>query len=425
MLSRGVARHLALVAGVLLCFFVYMGYRLSGRGDTAAPAPDAGQSIEIAGLANQDNASSLMTVRDAPPTSPSPVVAPIEMPSSPSSTRPGSESFSDVASRLHTEGQPVAAPIGAAVSAPAAPVGSIEESGIAGNTISGLVPAPLNGDLPPLIAQDEGEGAPRAPLPTSSNAGAGGDALRPSFNDPPAVGQLRPQPDAAAASASASAPSMPMPPLPQSRAQPVFGDDDTDTQPSGRLAPPTPPQATRPVVTSPPAETTPATRLPRPTTPAAETADGPAASDSLRIYVIRPGDTLSRIATRELGSISLADNIFLLNRDVILDRDHLEVGQKIRLPVLDTLAGRNNANGNGYGIPPVERQVPAAGAGTPAAGPHTRIHRVRPGDTLSSIAQYYYGSSAAWQFVFEANSATLRNPNQLSVGMELSIPPYE
>jgi nucleoid-associated protein YgaU len=142
--------------------------------------------------------------------------------------------------------------------------------------------------------------------------------------------------------------------------------------------------------------------------------DDPAAagSESLRMYVVRHGDTLSNIAARELGSISLADNIFLLNRDVIEDPDSLTVGVKIRLPVRD-------------GFIPDAATVTQPG---PARRPNQgigRTHIVARGDTLSSIALEYYGASSGWRFLYEANKTIVPNPNQLSVGTELTIPPYE
>ncbi|MCD8350033.1 MAG: LysM peptidoglycan-binding domain-containing protein, partial [Planctomycetaceae bacterium] len=135
--------------------------------------------------------------------------------------------------------------------------------------------------------------------------------------------------------------------------------------------------------------------------------------ESLRIYVVLPGDSLSSIAVRELGSASLAENIFLLNRDVIEDPDHLLAGVKIRLPVRESAIVDEPA-------PPdttTPGRRPSMGLG--------RTHLVVRGDTLSSIAMQYYGTSAGWRFIYEANRNILPNPNVLAVGNELTIPPYE
>jgi LysM repeat protein len=50
------------------------------------------------------------------------------------------------------------------------------------------------------------------------------------------------------------------------------------------------------------------------------------------------------------------------------------------------------------------------------------IHTVEDGETLSSISNKYYGTSNAWQKIFEANSVTLKSPKNLRVGQQLIIP---
>jgi hypothetical protein len=52
-----------------------------------------------------------------------------------------------------------------------------------------------------------------------------------------------------------------------------------------------------------------------------------------------------------------------------------------------------------------------------------RIHRVRPGETLSSLATYYLGSDSRFIELYQLNKDVLKNPNRLQVGMKLRIPP--
>jgi LysM repeat protein len=52
----------------------------------------------------------------------------------------------------------------------------------------------------------------------------------------------------------------------------------------------------------------------------------------------------------------------------------------------------------------------------------TRTYRVRPGDTLSGIAQRFYGRAADWPWVYAANRSKIRNPGLIYVGQVLSIP---
>ncbi len=51
-----------------------------------------------------------------------------------------------------------------------------------------------------------------------------------------------------------------------------------------------------------------------------------------------------------------------------------------------------------------------------------RTHTVSDGETLSSIAGKYLGSQARYQEVFQANRDQLKSPNDLKIGMKLTIP---
>jgi LysM repeat protein len=62
--------------------------------------------------------------------------------------------------------------------------------------------------------------------------------------------------------------------------------------------------------------------------------------------------------------------------------------------------------------------VVRAQASTQAA----RRYTVQQGDTLSSIAQRFYGSTGDWNRLFAANRSVLRNPNMIFPGQVLAIP---
>jgi len=52
--------------------------------------------------------------------------------------------------------------------------------------------------------------------------------------------------------------------------------------------------------------------------------------DALDVYTVQPGDTLSQIAQKLLGSSRNTDKLFEMNRDVIGNIDALQVGMKLR-----------------------------------------------------------------------------------------------
>jgi LysM repeat protein len=51
-----------------------------------------------------------------------------------------------------------------------------------------------------------------------------------------------------------------------------------------------------------------------------------------------------------------------------------------------------------------------------------RTYTVRAGDTLSSIAQRFYGNPADWQFLYQVNRSVIHNPNLIFQGDVLSVP---
>jgi len=51
-----------------------------------------------------------------------------------------------------------------------------------------------------------------------------------------------------------------------------------------------------------------------------------------------------------------------------------------------------------------------------------RFHVVRTGETLSSIAQQYYGSANDWRKILAANEKTIKDANKIAPGTKLIIP---
>jgi LysM repeat protein len=53
-----------------------------------------------------------------------------------------------------------------------------------------------------------------------------------------------------------------------------------------------------------------------------------------------------------------------------------------------------------------------------------RRYTVKPGDTLSSIAQRFYGNPADWRWLYQVNRSVVHNPNVIYPGEVLNVP-YE
>jgi LysM repeat protein len=54
--------------------------------------------------------------------------------------------------------------------------------------------------------------------------------------------------------------------------------------------------------------------------------------------------------------------------------------------------------------------------------PASRTYTVRAGDSLSSIAQHFYGNPADWTWIYHANESVVHNPNDIYAGEVLTIP---
>jgi len=118
-------------------------------------------------------------------------------------------------------------------------------------------------------------------------------------------------------------------------------------------------------------------------------------------YTIKPGDTLSSIAVALYGTERRWVDISQANPTI--DPTRLRVGQVIKLP----------------GRVELER---ADRVTQPAPGLVVE-YIIRPNDTLSSIAQQYYGNPNQWRYIYNANRDQIENPDILQVGKKIEIPP--
>ena len=111
-------------------------------------------------------------------------------------------------------------------------------------------------------------------------------------------------------------------------------------------------------------------------------------------YIVMPGDTLSTIAQKTLGSSARYPEIARLNG--LANPNLIRVGQKLALP-----GG-------------------AAAATTTAAPAATRRYTVQRGDTLSGIAQKMLGDASRYMEIARLNRLT--DPSRIQVGQTLALP---
>jgi nucleoid-associated protein YgaU len=121
----------------------------------------------------------------------------------------------------------------------------------------------------------------------------------------------------------------------------------------------------------------------------------PGTSSEPRIVVVQKGETLQKIAARELGDANQWRVLIQWNPGVNPKR--LKLGQEIKVP-------------------------PAARAAPPREAAAPRLHEVVADDTLQSLAERYYGDRSRWIDLFQANRDTLRAPGDLKAGSKIRIP---
>ena len=56
------------------------------------------------------------------------------------------------------------------------------------------------------------------------------------------------------------------------------------------------------------------------------------------------------------------------------------------------------------------------------SAPASQFYTVKAGDTLSKIAQQFYGDDAQYQKIFKANQPMLKDPDEIFPGQTLRIP---
>lgn len=146
--------------------------------------------------------------------------------------------------------------------------------------------------------------------------------------------------------------------------------------------------------------------------PAPALGGSPSVPSATRKYVVKNGDTLGEIASRELGSATLWPEIQQLNAAIDLRPTRLRPGMEILLP-----AGRSAA-----APAPGKRSTSGstAKAKPPAAKPSAGSYVVQRGDSLTRIAANELGSAKRWTEIRDLNPGI--DPNRLVVGAKLVLP---
>jgi NitT/TauT family transport system substrate-binding protein len=128
----------------------------------------------------------------------------------------------------------------------------------------------------------------------------------------------------------------------------------------------------------------------------------------------RPEEFVDLTFIKELDSSGYIDRLY---------KTQPVVARRPEPPAVAPAAPSPKASAQPKAAPPpakVATAKPALAADAPSQG--SQEYTVIPGDTLSHLAQRFYGDHYQWGKIFEANKSTMKNPNFLFIGQKLLIP---
>jgi nucleoid-associated protein YgaU len=182
------------------------------------------------------------------------------------------------------------------------------------------------------------------------------------------------------------------------------------------------------------------------TTPISPTLASGTTKQTVKEYVVQPGDDLGTIAKKVYGSVGgNVDRIFEFNRNTLKSKDVVTPGQKLRIPPLpastnspspvkpeDALPASQFKKVPAVGNPALVDTKTGSGASSSlkpavmtssASGTDGRSYVVQADDNLWKIAASQLGSGARYDEIVKLNTAVLKNKDSLlTVGMRLKLP---
>jgi len=154
--------------------------------------------------------------------------------------------------------------------------------------------------------------------------------------------------------------------------------------------------------------------------PSAEPVGDNTPSPEFVAYVVRKNDNLTKIAKRMLQTDSreAVEAIYAANRDRLVSKDRLRVGQELKIPMSPKRADLSPAPDFAGALVHAEQPI----ALTARAKPKYRWYQLRRKDTWSSIARRELGDERRWPELYELNRKAFPNPHRLRPGVRVKLP---
>jgi len=134
------------------------------------------------------------------------------------------------------------------------------------------------------------------------------------------------------------------------------------------------------------------------------------------IHKVVSSDNLIELSKKYYGDGTKWRKIHEANKDKIPNPDVLYTGLELLIPEITVSEKRDDDKA--YGSLPERESDEEVFTTTTTPGTHT----ISSGDTLYSIARKYYGDSAMWVKIYDANEDNIEDKRLLEVGQTLVIP---
>jgi nucleoid-associated protein YgaU len=144
------------------------------------------------------------------------------------------------------------------------------------------------------------------------------------------------------------------------------------------------------------------------------------AGAGMKQYTVEPGDSLSKIALRQMGANTKANReaIIKANPSLQADPDKVVIGQTYNIPPAPGVS----AQAQGRAPTPAPTPAPERTAAPIKAAGAEFWYQVQPGDSLWKIAKEQLGDTSTVAAIKELNKANVKNWDVLPAGTKLRMP---
>ncbi len=152
----------------------------------------------------------------------------------------------------------------------------------------------------------------------------------------------------------------------------------------------------------------------------------------VQIYVVAKNDNLTKIARKFCGKSTkgkaikeYVDLIFQANRDILEDKNSLQVSQKLQIPIQDDTSHSNaiaeavSAMSNPKRTTSSSRRNSGRDSTASAAW---RWYQIKPNDRYSKIAREQLGDEKRWKEIFELNKNIFSDADVIRPGVLIKLP---